>query len=528
MNQLDYIKSQFLKSAYSLDFISQKDEISERYTDFQNSLRETTLHVKKSTNIEEIMEHISEARRYFLLHWKFIAEHKEHPCYKKMQDLYFSTHLNLPNEWLTNTIASFEEKKSNHFIDFVSQGLNFIKKKRKNHKTDNVDNSYEVIQHYAQKIMEKYHLSHIILSNIKSDKAMNFLTTLDKNLTHVCESMGVTYDVIGIHKTVGFSSSPNTEAFFIPSSNTILLGGYANTAVTSLHEWVHALDYHVGKNIVANSYASNINQAVHINDSPSYKAFIAMKELTQEIFSHSSTIPLIHSIKEQLFKEGTSKFFSQLIGFDFYLLPDSLKQSLHTEESFSIVNNYLLLPESTYTQNKVIDLLVKQNISDSSIINKIKNPETDIKNLKTFFDSVNKNILGKDSFYHLASRFSQHGFTFTNKIADTMMKCLHFFYKPDIKNVVSNTNINDNDYLTQPLEMLARYFESQVFPKETSIHLIEIILGVQAYKLTVDSSFEKNKNNIITHVFGKDKILKNISSLRNDECPSLPTIVKHI
>lgn len=390
----------------------------------------------------------------------------------------------------------------------MSKGLDFI-----NQKVPTTHFDYAEIETYSHSLITKFNLHHINLTDIKPHKAMAFLVNLDKNLTHVCESLGVTYDVIGIKKNVGISASPHTDACFTPNNNNISVGGFLNSSSTMLHEWIHALDYHVGHNVKSNTYASQINTTININDSNKSQAFISVKKLTQEIFSKDSSN--IETIKEGLFKKGTSAFFSEVMGYDFYLLPEDVKQTLHSKETFMAVNNYLLVSDSTNNQNEVLRLLASQNISNDAIIHKIEHPNSNMTKLITFFDAVNVNIQGEESFYHLYSRFSKYGLKLNNYIVDTFTAGLHYMIQTKVKVAIGNGN--DEDYLTQPSEMLARYFESQIFPKTTmASNILNVITGIQIYKLTLDDSFEKNKNTIIEHVFGRDKIMQNIKAIRKN------------
>lgn len=512
MNQLDYIKSKFLETSQLVHFVnnSNKEEFTDRYFDFQQTLHETNALIEKSQSKEEVLEYMKEGQKRFLVHWGFMHESLEHPSVEHMRSLYYSANLNNPQEWLDKTIVSHEEKKNNRFFELVSKGLKFIDQKIPKQVID-----YQEIEDLSKSMIQKYNLNHLHLSDIKPHKVLNFLKTLDKNLQNVCDSLGVTTDIIGIHGKVGFTASPHTEAFFSSQKNTITLGGIMNDSSTALHEWIHALDFEVGSSIVPHQYASNISKSVHVDNSNLYKAFKGIKDLTQEIFSSESSIPLIEPAKQALLKEGTSKFFSELIGYDFYALPENIKNHFHTQQSFDIVNNYLVDRFSPTNQKALTDLLESQGVRSPEISHKINELVPELIYVKPYFDAVNDNIWGKQSFYHLSSKLSIYGLKVNNVISDTVMKGIHFIRPPKVAPIKGN--VNDNDYYVQPIEMLARYFESQVFPKRTMVtNLTNIVAGVYSYKSSVDQSFEHNKENIIENVFGKDKILKNIGSIRKN------------
>jgi len=241
MKQIDYVKEKFLDTSYVLDFLRDDDEFSQRYIDFQSTLHETNDLIRKSNSVDEITEHIKEAKRRFLLHWNFIHEHPDEPSVEKMRALYYSSHLNDPEKWISETLTTYDSKKSLHFFDKVSQGIKFIDQKIHNEALN-----FQEISEQASAIIHKYNLHSIDLSKIKPHKASDFLTNLDLKLNDVCQSMGIFPDVIGIHGTISFSATPHTEAFFSPNKKSISIGGLMQNSSTILHEWIHALDYHVG------------------------------------------------------------------------------------------------------------------------------------------------------------------------------------------------------------------------------------------------------------------------------------------
>lgn len=512
MNQLDYIKSQFTNHSLVVDFLYAKDDSSLRYVDLQNTLKETNELIKDSDNIESVMSHIKEARRRFLLHWDYVVANKEfNPIvYEKMKEVFFSSNLNNPEEWLQKTKNSFEQKQNNGFLVALNKGVALIGKKFPKPVV-----SDEKIEKYSLELMEKYKLNHINLTNISSYECMDFLTNLDVNLKKVCSSMGIADDVIGIHRTIGFSASPHSEAFYSSEIKSITVGGLMQDCSTLLHEWVHALDFYVGDYIVPNTFASHIEHSVHIDNSAMYQAFQSMKTLTHEIFNSSSSFPFIEPLKKELFKEGTSQFFSELIGYDFYTLPENIKQNLHSEKSFEIINNYLAMPDVKSTQQPLLEFIQSNNLQSDIIIDKIKSSTPDLLYLKPYFDDVNQNLWSNKSFYYMSSKLSMLGLKINNLIVKFADKGFNNFSNDKV--APTEGNVNDNDYLTQPREMVARYFESQVFPhKALANNIASIFSGIYSYKIGVDKSFENNKNNIIENVFGKDKVLKNISSIRQN------------
>lgn len=512
MNQLEYIKSKFLEKSTLVEFISCNNELNARYIDFQKTLKNTNELIKNADNAVLVLSHIQKAQESFLTHWNFIHEHTSHSFYEKFRSLYFSANLNEPEIWLKNTILAFEEKKSNKFFELTSKGLKFI---GENLSQFNSIENPEAVEKLANEIIKKYNLNHINLTNTKHSTHINYLKRLNNGLENVCHSMGITFDVIGIHGTVGFSSSPHSEALFLLQNNSIIIGGFFQNSSIILHEWIHALDYYVGNSISPGKFASNIEEAIHIEDSNTYQSFISIKKLTQEIFNSSSSLPHIEPIKKELIIQGTSKFFSELLGYDFYTLPENIKNNLHTQSSFNLVNNYLVNPSLKTNQINLLDFITSQNLQSIVITEKITNPPSEITSLKSFFDGINHNLFTEPSLYYISSKLSLFRLQLNHLLFDIFNKGSNLIKKDECSK--HKVNLSDHDYFIQPIEMVARYFESQVFPiKHKLFNIVSIISGICIYKTTTDNSFENNKNKIIEHVFGKGKIIQNISDIRTN------------
>lgn len=506
MNQLEYVKEQFTKDCTIIEFVYETDVLSSRYIDFLESIVEVNKLIVESKSIDSVMSHINELQRRFLVHWNFMHNETENPFTKKMQTLYFSANLNDPEKWLKDTIATYDIKNSNGFFEYVKKGLKFINSSKK-------DIDFKEISIIASAIIKKYNLKSLDVSNIKQQNIKKYIINIDKSLDNLCESLGVTPDVIGLHGSISFAAtSYSFDAYFQPMTNTIVTGNAMIDSSTLLHEWIHAIDFDIGNKIQKYKFASQIESSVVIDDSKLYEAFKNIKELTQEIFSSSNQVKINSSIKKELMQEGCSNFFKLLLSVDFYFLPETTIQSFNSENALKLVNNYLVDAHNEKNQDRLIDFLIEKDICFTDVIQKIKNPDEDLKSSKSFFDLANLNTLGEKSFYYLSSHFSRHSTNMNETIEKFFKKAIMFL---DLnKEKILNLNIRD-DYLIQPTEMLARYFESQTFPKKYMIYnIVSCITGLNIYKIGKDKNFVIYKDNIIENICGKDKIIKNISAIR--------------
>jgi hypothetical protein len=508
MNELEFIKHEFLKDANPFSIFKGDSEVNRAANIFQYQFGNYIEKIKEATSIDEVKDYVQKSRIDFLEQWK-VAINEEgtpySPAKAYLQQAFFSFNLNTPEKWFESVSERFQQKTKANFFEKIKDGLNFIQNKLSN---SNEPYDKEEILQYSHSLIQKYNLASIDLSGIKPNKAMDFLKTLDKNAQHVCDNLGVTTDVLGIHGTLSFVPEKRQEAFFRSERNSIHLGFGMKDSSTILHEWVHALDYHIGNKIIPGSFATDIENSVFIDDSDTYKAFKDIKSLSQEIFSSNPQV--VDIVKQELFKEGTAKFWNDFLGDDSYLLPNNIREKLQSKESFTLINNFLSQPNNKESQSNLINFIQQNGLSSPERINFINNPDSDspIFQSKPFFDNVNKNIITNKSAYYLISNLSNFTSKWTNIISE---KIIDLFSS----STATASNVTSSDYLTQPVEMIARYFESQVFNKKANlVNASTVPLGIVMYKITKDDSFEDNKNKIISTVFGKDKILSNLEKIR--------------
>lgn len=81
------------------------------------------------------------------------------------------------------------------------------------------------------------------------------------------------------------------------------------------------------------------------------------------------------------------------------------------------------------------------------------------------------------------------------------------FKKEDFHEIISNKIQEINE------EMLARYFESQVFPQIAKNRNLQALSPI--YKTSKDENFESYKENLISSIFGKDKVLSSMDKFRD-------------
>lgn len=509
MNELDYIKYKFLKNVNPLCIFKGDSEANRSANAFQYQFNIYINKIKEAKSTLEVKEYINQSREIFLDQWAVaIQENSINPSTAKkyLEKIYFTYNLNNPDEWFKQTTDIFQQKKHTKFFEKITNALLLFKT---NLTTSNTNFDREKITEYSLELIDKYNLASIDLSGIQPSKAMTFLKKLNKNAQQVCDKLGIPTYALGINGTISFASEKNIVAFFQPADNTIHIGKMMNNSNTILHEWIHSLDYHIGNKIQPRQFATTIESSVVIDQSdPNYQAFKHMKQLSQEIFSDQPQ--LVQALKQRLIQEGTAKFWNDLIGEESYLLPNNIRDQLQSQESFILINNFLSNPDNDKHKYNLINFIKSNGISNEKNLDFILNPNINspiFKN-KTYFDDVNKNLFSIKSNYYITSNLANYinnGFYFIPK---KIQEILNPHLKP-------SGNVNDPDYFTQPVEMMSRYFESQIFNGKTNIiNLLNCISGMVCYKIQKDDSFEVNKNNILSAVFGSQIILNRVIKIR--------------
>lgn len=349
---------------------------------------------------------------------------------------------------------------------------------------------YNEIREKSFEILTKYNLGTIIVRADDDLGSLHFLNKVEANLQTICNKTGISPEEIGLDGNLAFSL-PNTNlvsktlACYIPSVHTITLANSrVNETSTILHEWIHSLDFKIGNQIKPGHYATNIEESVIDNGSNEYKAFRAIKDLVQKFINSGSS--KVEKKKENLLNEGASKFLITLLGKEYYGLPSDKKDILNSKEMIKNINNYLTSPGDKNFIENIENSLEHSGLLTEDVKLMLKNPPDSIKEIKSYFDAINKNLLGSESLYLMGSNFSNFVRNLENK-----------------DRPISQGNGADKDYYSQPTEMLARYFESQFFAEEVVPSLSEVLTSGRMIYRKKDKNFLENKTSFFDNALSR-------------------------
>lgn len=524
--ELEYLKKQFFKSS-SLNMIypetlsvSQKNVLA-----FQENLQEKLIIINEANTLEDFKHNLHGLHFTFLNTWDLI---KGNPTPEKsLMEAYYSTSkINHIHEWLEQEQQLFKDKVTLQFFTKAATTFNtFFNKITANDSSESFSNME--LEELSKMILKKYNLASINLSDAKSNEdAFLFLQEFDTKATICFDKLGVKPEVFGIHKTISLNmgSAFGSNGLFNPNTSSISLSTFSIKSKTILHEWIHALDYHVHFQHTGYLKGTSENEFSYVdNNTPISQAYKTIRNLTQQIFNKNTDD--INKIKEEKLQDGASKFWAVALGESWYGFSNDSQNKLLSTDTVRKINNFLAI-QNKETSHDLFSSL--ENLKETNIVtpevafNTIMNNKEIVKSyIKPLFDSINHNLVSDKSFYYLSSHISNASIIANSYIGKGVRKTqqlLGFQIEAPLN------NSEDNDYYTQPTEMLARYFEGQVFPVAATIS--GMLSFSMPYKITKDQNFEENKNNLISHVFSKEHILKNISSIRESSNP-INTHISH-
>lgn len=510
ISKLEYLKESFLdNSRLNYIFSDSPNDGEVKFLNLIEKVLPLREKISNSKSIEELTSTILEMRESVLNSWEKVKE-SESVSKKLIESYYFESGLNLSEKWVQNKEKMYDNKENSNFFEKTSDAIkNIFGVTQEKIKEDLNDDTLK----RGSELIHKFNLSYIDLSACSSNKkCLDFLNKFDSNASIAFEKMGVLPEVFGMHKTISLSNNTTNQAFCSSSNKEISLDLNQTSSSTIIHEWVHALDNYVCQTSTSVNGHVSSREDIYFQDDqfPITKAYKEIRNLTQSLFNKNPEA--IENLKKNIVNQNTAKFYSIIIGDDWYTLPEEKRNHLMSEKSISKINNFMSMNQDSqgyaYTEKDLTDQIkiAVNNFDEKVFVGKRK--EIDIE-IKPYFESVNKNFIENKSLYYIGCQVSNKicavPILFVESKIDKVKKWMNI----EDKQVPTNFGIN---YFSDPAEMLARYFESQVFPKFAKI--ANFLALAPIYKVTKDKNFEPYKDKIIENVFGKDKILKNIASLR--------------
>lgn len=515
--KLDYLKQQFLKNADFTYIQNNKESVGEKEIfSFVSFLEETKDHVLEAQSEEKMMQHLKELREVFLVSNRSLRK-MEHPITDKLYQYYFKSNINNIDNWYDLESANYSDKASHGFFSKFDFGNN------KDYRKETLLLNEEMIEK-AHSIINKYNLTGIDLTDAKSSQeAITYLNKIDKSFTDVCKNLAIKPEAIGLNRTIGLTYTSQRKAEYNAATKDITTTIASTVSSTMLHEWIHAFDNHVAYQVTGfqHEFVSNQEKTVAINDTPINQAYHSLRKLTSRLFNANEK-EVIDKMQEQMYL-GSCKFLSLVIGDEWYGYGAKERQALLTPETMKAINNYMseyirydkyVDIENSHLSTLIQTLTKTQLITESELR---KNLEKQYNNLEQdvvpYFEKMNKNILGKTSFYYNTSNFSSWQTSTSRFIVNTINRIKSLTHQTIHEN---KGNTLEKDYFIQPVEMLARYFESQIYPIQNN--LTYLMTFAAPYKLSLDKDFTEIKDKLISLALGADMLIeKNENQEKLDE-----------
>ena len=532
-SKLVYLKEKFLSNFTLLvyennntDTLGQFEAIKEfnaNSVHFRNS-------ILQADTKEEFLQVLEEIRVDYLEKYnRSFHGHGGTQLYSKFYDFFFNTGINQIDEWVKNSEQMYEDKLKFNYFNKAKVFLGIKKTPEENlvdlvEKANNIEHNSE-LKAFSKKIIQKYNLCNIDLSEVEdSQTALSFLKKFDKEAEKVAKDMNMPNEYLGINGTLSIAYNSTNEAFYSHNYKLMSFSKRSASKSTILHEWIHAIDNYIcNEHISVNGYVShNKGLLIEDNNTPASRAYHLMRNITQDIFN--SNQKEVDNIVERNMRSGLCKFWSVILGDQWYSITKEDREAYFAKDIQKDVLNYLADPTNPkYVSDLEWNIRKKGGHYSSDQVLKVMEQNYDYlqENVAPHFRNISENILGKKSFYFHTANISNLHIITECFIKDIVNKTKEILHLPQSKE--NHTNIKSG-YFIEPCEMVARYFESQVYRGEALLYNIMGVIG--AYKMDKDSSFEEKKNNLLNAVFNKESTMSKIGNLREQFHASTDSALK--
>lgn len=513
--KLNYLKEKILDSSRLSYIFSDPIKTTEvQLIDFILKINPLRDKISDADSIENLNSAMLDVKKVMLESWDNVWQEKG-LSHDAISNFYLESGFNSPEKWIDEQVKIYENKKVINFFEKTSNALkNFFGIDEVENKKDETLSNETI--NIGREIIKKFNLSHINLSSYSTNKeCLSFLNKFDAEASLAFEKLGVLPEVLGINQVISISSNTDGQAFCSSGDKLISLDIQYISSSTILHEWVHALDNYVCQTATSiNSHVSSREEVFFEDEKwPITEAYREIRNLTQSLFHDNPEA--INRVKTTVIKENSAKFYSIILGNEWYTMTEDKRNYLLTDKSINKINNFMSMNSDSsgyaYTKEDLVSQIKSGGIEfdDKILVTKRAEIESEI---KPYFQAVSKNFIYNKSLYYIGCLISNKicaipDLYLTSKF-DTVKQWL------GIEDESVKTNYG-KEYFSAPCEMLARYFESQVFPKVAKTY--NLLSFSPVYKITKDENFENSKDKIVGFVFGKDKILKNISQMRKTE-----------
>jgi hypothetical protein len=514
-NRLDYLKEQFLKNI-QFNFIQRQDITlaKDAIDEYSMALVEHIDNIKEATNEAQFLDYAQQLRDEFLHSYAEIRD-KKGSCLETFRQYYIQSHFDDLDKWYHNECVNYQDKtKFNFFTQF---GFN------QTDKEDRIFSHIDVVEK-AYHLLDKYQLKSINLKDIYHQKEANLcLDEIDTQLTEACHKLGIKPEAFGLESTLGLNIANHDNPSYSSLKKEINIPLENIVAQHLTHEWIHALDNFIGfKTSSENIFSSENTQLTEHYNLAIQKANDTIKKLTRHLFNQHSD--KIEQKREEQIQLATDKFLSLAIGEKWYGLSENQRTQFKTDTMLNAINNYMISVKKEGLNVDMYDYCydIINNISNTGvssekeIIQNLKsNAASIMQEVLPYYEKINQNLIGKPSLYYRLSSMGSW-VTYTSRVAHQFHEKLNNIMGKESENdngINVKGNTLDKNYFIQPTEMLARYFESQLYPISTIFENLVMLAGV--YKMSHDAQFESIKHNLLSQALGEDMLINPEKSLHN-------------
>lgn len=459
----------------------------------------------------------------------------------KMRNIYFYPKKAHIDETIQKIIKQFEIVKEIKVLNDIILNDIVIEREFKRH-IFNVPEHNELM---AKKLVNMYAFSFVELG---TDKDTEFLKVLDNSAKSVCKKMKMHPHMIGLNQHISISQIESSASEYCLGSYVfddkhIKLKLSSDMSSTLLHEWVHAIDNIVLSKIkdvkieeyiktpyecdmlsTEKNFSSDYNNLIEKPISPSTSnvkenLFAAHHQLRAILTDIRNIDPQVtkHYIEERNYL-ATTKFWSIVMGDDWYTLNDHKRQSFVELDMQTAINNFC--SEQNQDNKNYLNLQIKKRllITDVQAQELIDTySERILNSVKPYIqESQSSPILKKSLLLEICENHTE---TLQARIGRVYIRLKNYFKTQQ----TIDDKTNDQDYLVQPPELLARYFQANTYSFQSQ--MVNILNLTMLYPLK-DKGFIEKKDSLLDNVstiigLEKNSVLKEIARMRKTSLPKI-------
>jgi hypothetical protein len=241
----------------------------------------------------------------------------------------------------------------------VDLAKKFIDRKITNlgsNKVANATNSGESLSNRSSKLVDRFGLKGLRLVAGSSLQQAQWLTIIEQQMADASRTLSIPETMFGLHGTLTVQAGPvpkQSECYASYNNFQRIIRCKPETGFRSMiHEWIHALDHHVGAAVTGDWYQMASNTTEYADKTHVlYPAFLEIKKSVHSMIS-TAHWDVVQNLKNSLASSLLDAMWSVYFGDSWALMDDECRHKLCNVENNDYLVSELVRDLSTNTANE--------------------------------------------------------------------------------------------------------------------------------------------------------------------------------